>query len=92
MHRRTLNRRLHDEGTTFQAVLDDVRFELARQLISSSHIALDDVAASLGYAGASPFTRRFTRWSGMTPGDWRRHFGHDVTRMTQGAGGSPERM
>jgi len=61
MHRRTLNRRLHDEGTTFQAVLDDVRFELARQLISSSHIALDDVAASLGYAGASPFTRRFTR-------------------------------
>jgi len=92
MHRRTLNRRLHDEGTTFQAVLDDVRFELARQLISSSHIALDDVAASLGYAGASPFTRRFTRWSGMTPGDWRRHFGHDVTRMTQGGDGSSERM
>ncbi len=71
MHRRTLNRRLRDEGTTFQSILDDVRFEVARQLISASRIALDDVAASLGYAGVSPFMRSFRRWSGMTPGEWR---------------------
>lgn len=74
MHRRTLNRRLREQGTTFQAVLDKVRFEVARQLLSSSNISLDDVAASLGYAGVSPFMRSFHRWSGMTPGDWRHQF------------------
>ena len=76
MHRRTLNRHLHVQGTTFQCVLDKVRFEVARQLVSSSKISLDDVAGSLGYAGVSPFMRSFRRWSGMTPGDWRHQFGH----------------
>jgi AraC-like DNA-binding protein len=75
MHRRTLNRRLREQGATFQGVLDGVRFEVARQLLSSSHIALDDVAASLGYASVSPFMRSFRRWSGITPGEWRRQFG-----------------
>lgn len=72
MHRRTLNRRLRAEGTTFQHVLDEVRFEVARQLLGNSDIALDDVAATLGYAGISPFMRTFRRWSGTTPGRWRR--------------------
>lgn len=72
MHRRTLNRRLRDQGTTFQQVLDEVRFEVARQLLSYSRVALDDIAASLGFAGVSPFMRTFRRWTGMTPGRWRR--------------------
>jgi len=72
MHRRTLNRRLKAEGTTFQEVLDQVRFEVARQLLGDSEIALDDVAATLGYAGISPFMRTFRRWAGTTPGRWRR--------------------
>jgi AraC-like DNA-binding protein len=72
MHRRTLNRRLRDLGTTFQAVLDDVRFEAARQLLCYSDVSLDEIAASLGYAGVSPFMRTFHRWTGITPGQWRR--------------------
>ena len=72
MHRRTLNRRLQAEGTTFQQVLDEVRFEVARQLLAGSGIALDDVAATLGYSGVCPFMRAFRRWSGTTPGRWRR--------------------
>jgi AraC-like DNA-binding protein len=72
MHRRTLNRRLKSEGTTFQRVLDEVRFEVACQLLGDSDIALDDVAATLGYAGVSPFMRTFRRWAGTTPGRWRR--------------------
>jgi AraC-like DNA-binding protein len=72
MHRRTLNRRLSGEGTTFQKVLDAVRFEVARQLLANSEVALDDVAATLGYAGVSPFMRSFRRWAGTTPGQWRR--------------------
>ena len=72
MHRRTLNRRLKAHGTTFQHVLDDVRFSIARQHLATSGIALDDVAATLGYAGVSPFMRTFQRWTGTTPGRWRR--------------------
>jgi AraC-like DNA-binding protein len=72
MHRRTLNRRLHEMGTTFQQVLDDVRFEAARQLLCESSLPLDDIAAALGYAGVSPFMRTFKRWTGTTPDKWRR--------------------
>ena len=72
MHRRTLNRRLKAEGLTFQQVLDDVRFEVSRDLLASSDIQLDDIAATLGYAAVTPFMRTFRRWSGTTPGQWRR--------------------
>lgn len=72
MHRRTLNRRLKAEGTTFQCVLDDVRFEVASHLLLNSQLALDDIAAALGYAAVTPFMRTFRRWSGTTPGQWRR--------------------
>jgi len=72
MNRRTLNRRLEARGTTFQCVLDEMRFGLARQLLSTSEIAIDDVASNLGYSGTSPFTRTFNRWAGTTPGRWRR--------------------
>ena len=72
MHRRTLNRRLKAQGTTFQQVLDTVRFEVARQLLVDSEVTLDDVAASLGYAGVTPFMRTFRRWTGTTPDRWRR--------------------
>jgi AraC-like DNA-binding protein len=72
MHRRTLNRRLKTLGTTFREVLEEVRFEAACQLLGATHLALDDVAAALGYAGVSPFTRAFRRSSGTSPGQWRR--------------------
>lgn len=72
MHRRTLNRRLKAQGTTFQRVLDDVRYEIARELLADTQVPLDDIAATLGYAAVTPFMRTFRRWSGTTPGRWRR--------------------
>jgi len=72
MHRRTLNRRLEARGATFQELLDQVRFEVARELLVETHLGIDDIAAALGYASVSPFTRSFRRWSGTTPGRWRR--------------------
>lgn len=72
MHRRTLNRRLEAQGVTFQKVLDEIRFEVARQLLTDTQVAIDDIAAALGYASVSPFIRSFRRWSGTTPGQWRR--------------------
>jgi AraC-like DNA-binding protein len=71
MHRRTFNRRLKAEGTTFQRVLDDVRFETARQLLEYSRAPLLEISGSLGFAEASAFSRAFKRWSGTTPAEWR---------------------
>jgi AraC-like DNA-binding protein len=71
LHRRTLNRRLRAQGTTFQKVLDGVRWEVARQLLGSTNILLDDVASATGYADTSAFVRAFHRWSGTTPARWR---------------------
>ena len=70
IHRRTLNRRLQESGTSFQEILDQVRFQVARELLASD-IALDDIAATLGYAAVTPFMRTFRRWSGTTPGRYR---------------------
>jgi len=72
MHRRTLNRRLRAEGTTFQEVLDDVRFAVAKELLENADVSMHDIAAALGYAGLTPFMRAFRRWSGTSPGDWRK--------------------
>ena len=84
MHRRTLNRRLLQQGTTFREVLDDVRFEAACQLLDDTEMTLDEIAAALAYAGASQFTRAFRRRSGAAPGKWReaehaRHGGQVAT-------------
>jgi AraC-like DNA-binding protein len=50
LHRRTLSRRLRAQGTTFQKVLDEVRFEVARQLLERTRTPIDRVAAALCYA------------------------------------------
>lgn len=72
MHHRTLNRRLKAEGTTFRELLDEVRFEAACQLLDTASIPITQIAASLGYAETSAFSRAFRRWSGATPVERRR--------------------
>jgi AraC-like DNA-binding protein len=71
LHRRTLNRRLMRRGTTFQSVLDQVRFDAARHLLHLTRIPVPRIASSLGYSNASSFTRAFRRWSGETPARYR---------------------
>jgi AraC-like DNA-binding protein len=71
MHPRTLARQLQACGTRFQALVDEVRFEIARQLLAQSTMDVREVASALDYADASAFTRAFRRWSGRTPTQWR---------------------
>lgn len=71
MHSRTLNRRLNTFGTRFRELVDEGRFEIARQMLEDSAMEVSQIAASLGYADASAFTRAFRRWSGATPSQWR---------------------
>jgi AraC-like DNA-binding protein len=71
MHSRTLNRRLNAFGTSFRDLVDEVRFEIARQMLEDSSMDVTQIADMLDYADASAFTRAFRRWSGATPARWR---------------------
>lgn len=69
---RTLQRRLQDAGVSFSSLRDQVRSERALELMRRADRTIDDVAAELGYAERSNFTHAFSRWTGMTPGAFRR--------------------
>lgn len=78
LHRRSLSRRLAACGQSFQRVLDDVRYTVARELLADTNLAVVDIALALGYAEASPFVRAFRRWSGHAPTQWRIRYSGDV--------------
>lgn len=71
MNRRTLSRRLQSEGTSFIKISNQVRFEIARQLVAQTEIPLAQIAAALDYAEPSAFSHAFRRWSGCSPAEWR---------------------
>jgi AraC-like DNA-binding protein len=76
MSPRTLQRNLAAEGTTFAAVVADVRFALARGYLAAGQISLAEIAFLLGFNDQAAFTRAFRRWSGVTPMQWRRRGGN----------------
>jgi AraC-like DNA-binding protein len=69
---RTLGRRLEQEGTTFQELLDDLRRRLALGYVGASDLALSEIAFLLGYSQATTFHRAFKRWTSRTPLEYRR--------------------
>jgi AraC-like DNA-binding protein len=71
--RRTLQRRLDAEGTTFSALLNEVRLERARELMNLGGLPQEEIARRLGFSDASAFSRAFKTWTGQSPGATRRH-------------------
>ena len=71
MHSRSLNRRLNAFGTSFHNLVDESRFEIARQMLEGSAMEVGQIAGLLDYAAPGVFTRAFRRWSGTTPARWR---------------------
>ncbi|MDM0036945.1 AraC family transcriptional regulator [Variovorax sp. J22P271] len=69
--RRTLHRKLAARGTTFRALVEAVRYEVARQLLTDTDMTTAELASSLDYADASAFNRAFRRWTDMPPAAWR---------------------
>lgn len=69
--KRTLQRRLLEEKTSFQELIDEVRNNLSLDYLAHQHYRLTDVAAVLGYSELSAFTRSFKRWQGLSPQQWR---------------------
>ena len=63
----TLQRRLRQEGTSYQALLDETRRELALDYLRDGKHSIADIAFLLGFSDQSNFTRAFRRWTGTTP-------------------------
>ena len=68
---RTLNRKLHAEGTSFTQILDDVRFNLAREYLRSTKLSIEDISELVGFSEATNFRHAFRRWTGSTPARFR---------------------
>jgi AraC-like DNA-binding protein len=69
---RTLKRRLTERGTTFSALLDQVRRERATLLLRAGELSVDEIGARLGYSDPANFARAFRRWTGSSPRAFRR--------------------
>jgi len=64
---RTLHRKLAEKGIRFSALIDDMRYQMAKQYLDEGELSINNIAEKLGYAEQSAFTRAFKRWSGITP-------------------------
>lgn len=70
--RRTLQRRLEQAGTNLRTLVDEERKQLALGYIKRKRLSLSDIALLLGFSELSAFTRAFTRWTDVTPSEYRR--------------------
>jgi AraC-like DNA-binding protein len=68
----TLRRRLHEEGTFYQSIKDQLRRDLAIGYLSHSKRSAMDIGLELGFSERSAFHRAFKKWTGASPGEFRR--------------------
>lgn len=70
--KRTLQRKLGDEGTTYQKQLNHVRELLAKRYLTTTSMRTDEIAFMLGYAEPNSFLRAFNSWTGSTLSEYRK--------------------
>ncbi|WP_027859637.1 AraC family transcriptional regulator [Marinobacterium jannaschii] len=69
--KRTLQRKLTAEDSSFQAVLGEVRAELADHYLEQTRMSLGEIAFMLGFQEANSFIRAYSAWKGISPGHYR---------------------
>ena len=72
MSRQTLFRKLKDEGTTFEKVLDGLRHRLALHYLNGKKVSISETAYLVGFSEAAAFSRAFKRWTGKSPSEMRK--------------------
>ena len=70
---RTLGNRLKVEGVNYTAIKSELRRAAAIELLARPELNLQVIAESVGLSDASAFYEAFKNWTGVTPGDYRRH-------------------
>ena len=71
LSQRSLQRRLREQGTSFNELLDGIRHELSGQYVTDSSRSFTEIAFLLGFSEPSNFARAFKRWHGVAPGAFR---------------------
>lgn len=71
MSRRTLARKLRDENTSFQSLLENTRKNLATDYLQQDTLCINDIAFLLGFSESSAFSRAFKRWFEHSPQEYR---------------------
>ena len=71
MSARSLRRYLREEQTSFQAVLDEFRCDLAREYLGTRLIPVKEVAHLLGFSHVDSFGRAFKAWTGQAPSQFQ---------------------
>ena len=71
-NRRTFQRRLAEEETSPRELMRVAQLKAAEHLLRSSRLSLDEIASRMGYTETCAFSRAFRRWSGASPGSYRR--------------------
>lgn len=69
---RSLQRKLHEKGTTFKTILTEVRKDLALKYIHDRKLTLTEISFMLGFSEMSSFSRAFKRWTGESPKEFRK--------------------
>lgn len=70
---RTLQRRLSDTNTTFSTVTHAAQMRRAEEFLKQGHVSLAEITQLLGYTDQANFSRAFRRWTGLSPGSYRRN-------------------
>lgn len=68
---RTLRRRLQDQGTRYQRIVDNIRFRLAKEYLETTSLTIEQIALSLDYSDTANFSNAFKRWAGESPQQYR---------------------
>lgn len=77
MSRATLYRRLREEGTSFDQLLDGLRQRLALDYLAAGKVSVSEAAYLVGFSDPAVFSRAVKRWTGQSPGALR---GQDTSR------------
>jgi len=78
MHPRTLQKRLQAIDSSYRAILQGTRMQLAQQQLKLGHSSITELALQLGYSNIAVFGRHFKRWTGLSPRDWKKQHTQSV--------------
>lgn len=80
LSRRSLQRRLQEEGTSFRLLLDQTRERMAKRYLGHEDMSVAEISYLLAYRDPNSFYRAFQGWTGMTPGQARAQLGPSLGR------------
>lgn len=70
---RSLQRLLAADGTTYVELAEQVRSDLAQEMLKDTSVSVTEIGKQLGYSTVGNFARAFKRWTGKTPAEFRRN-------------------